>query len=104
MSKFAGTMYHPSTTQPEHVFEGFSWPCLFWGVLWYMVKGMWKWVVISLVVSLLTGGLAWFIFPFMNNKQFTKHLIVKGYLPNDTTKKYFISKGLITEAYPSAKS
>lgn len=100
MSRLVGKMYHPTTKQPVKIYEGFSWSCFFLGVIWYVVKGMWKWTIISTIISLLTGGIAWFFFAFFNNKQYIKHLIGKGYLPDKNTKEYLLLHDLINEQYP----
>jgi len=38
MSKSVGYYYHPANNHPTEIFEGFSWPCLFFGVFWYLYK------------------------------------------------------------------
>ena len=101
MSRLVGKMYNPNTKQEVKIYEGFSWSCFFLGVIWYIAKGMWKWVIISTIICFFTGGIAWFFFAFFNNKQYIKYLIEKGYLPDKNTKDYLLLHGLINEQYPS---
>ena len=65
------------------VFEGFSWPCFFFGAFWYLVKGMWGIGLLWLVLSFATGSvLHWigiFVMPFLANKQYREHLGSRGY-------------------------
>lgn len=100
MSKFIGTVHHPSTSLPIKIYEGFSWPCFFLGIFWYMAKNVWKWAVISFLAALITFGFSWVVFPFLNNKQYIRYLLEKGYLPDENARKYLLAKGLITEDYP----
>ena len=80
MSTFAGQAYHPVNGSTEDIWEGFSWPCLFCGFLWYMYKGMWGWGIIALVLAFITFGVSWLIFPFFANGQYAKALLERGYL------------------------
>lgn len=78
MSRLIGALHDPSTKQPVKIYEGFSWPCLLFGVFWYLSKGIYKWALISSLVSLVTGGLAWIVFPFISNKHYLQLMIEKG--------------------------
>ena len=80
MSTFAGKAYHPINGAIEEVWEGFSWPCLFLGFLWYIYKGMWGWGLIALVLAFATWGISWLVFPFFANEQYAKSLLERGYL------------------------
>ena len=80
MSTFAGQVYHPVNGSTEDIWEGFSWPCLFCGFLWYMYKGMWGWGIIALILAFITFGISWLIFPFFANGQYAKALLERGYL------------------------
>lgn len=80
MSTFAGQAYHPVNGSTEDIWEGFSWPCLFCGFLWYMYKGMWGWGIIALILAFITFGISWLIFPFFANGQYAKALLERGYL------------------------
>ena len=80
MSKFAGKMYHPYNATAVDIYTGFNWPCLFCGFFWFMYKGMWAWAFAGSLAALVTGGLAWFAFPFFANSTHLSHLQSKGYL------------------------
>ena len=49
--------------------------CLLFGGLYFAFKSVWKHFVISLVLSIVTFGLAWLIYPF-----FAKKMIINSYL------------------------
>lgn len=80
MSTFARNARHPINGAVEEVWEGFSWPCLFLGFIWYIYKGMWGWGIIALVLAILTWGISWLVFPFFANEQHAKSLLERGYL------------------------
>lgn len=80
MSTFTRDVYHPLNGSRESIWEGFSWPCFFFGCFWYLSKGLWGWAIISFVTSIGTGGLAWLVFPFFANGQYASALIKRGYL------------------------
>ena len=80
MSKFAAKAYHPINGAPEDTWEGFSWPCMFLGFIWYIYKGMWGWALIALILAMLTFGVSWLFFPFHANDQYTNSLLKRGYL------------------------
>jgi hypothetical protein len=80
MSTLAGKAYHPINGATVEVWEGFSWPCLFFGSLWYISKGMWGLGVISLVLAVCTLGISWLIFPFFANEHHAQSLLKQGYL------------------------
>ena len=83
MSKLVGKAYHPVNDSTEDIWEGFSWPCLFCGFLWYMYKGMWGWGIIVAILAFATFGISWLIFPFFANGQYAKSLLERGYLNED---------------------
>ena len=80
MSRSAGNLYHPLNRYAEPIFRGFSWPCFFFGFLWFAVKGMWGWAIVGLILAFSTFGLSWFVFPFLANEMYTKSLLKQGYL------------------------
>jgi hypothetical protein len=80
MGKYYGRVYHPHAKGAEkNVFKGFSWPCLVSGVFWFAVKEMWGWFLISTVLTFITLGISWFVFPFFANQLYAKDLMDKGY-------------------------
>ena len=83
MSQLVGKAYHPVNGSTEEIWEGFSWPCLSCGFLWYMYKGMWGWGIIALILAFGTFGISWLIFPFFANGQYAKSLLERGYLNED---------------------
>jgi len=80
MSTFAWNAYNPINGAVEEISEGFSWPCLFLGFIWYIYKGMWGWGIIALILAIFTSGISWLFFPFFANEQHTKSLLKRGYL------------------------
>ncbi len=53
---------------------------LFFGVFWFLYKGMWFWFCISVLLVSFTLGIAWFVLPFFSNDLHKKHLLKSGYL------------------------
>jgi len=86
MSKKIDTVYHPINKQPVDIYEGFNWPCLFFGPIWFATKGMWFWAIGSLVIDFISFGVSAFIFPFMANGSHIKHLRSKGWLSEEQLK------------------
>ena len=86
MSKSAGLLFHPLNNHPTAIYEGFSWPCLFFGFLWYIYKGVYIWALISFFAAVFTYGLSTVVFPFLGNKHHKESLLKKGYLsaPRDS--------------------
>lgn len=58
---------------------GFSWTMLFFGLLVPLFRGDGKWAGLSLLISILTCGLGWLVFPFIYNKKYIETLLEKGY-------------------------
>ena len=80
MSKLVAQAYHPVNDSTEGIWEGFSWPCLFCGFIWFMYKSMWGWGIIALILAFATFGVSWLIFPFYANALYAKALLDRGYL------------------------
>lgn len=80
MSTLAGSAYHPINGAAEDIWEGFSWPALFLGFIWFIYKGMWGWGVIAFILALSTFGISWLFFPFFANELYAKSLLGQGYL------------------------
>lgn len=80
MSTLAGNAIHPINHSREPIYEGFSWPCLFFGCFWFVYKGMWGWGIITFALAWMSFGLSWIVFPFFANEQYAKSLVKKGYL------------------------
>jgi formylglycine-generating enzyme required for sulfatase activity len=62
---------------------GYSWTVLFFGIFVPLFRGDILWSIISLVTTILTGGIFWWIFPSFYNKIYIKSLLEKGYIPSD---------------------
>lgn len=70
---------NPNNDYVEEV-SGLSWLwVLLFGTLYFAVKGIWKHVFISLILAILTLGLAWLIYPFFAKGILEKHYLVKGW-------------------------
>ena len=80
MSKLVAKAYHPINDSTEDIWEGFSWPCLFCGFIWFMYKSMWGWGIIALILAFATFGISWLIVPFYANALYAKALLDRGYL------------------------
>jgi len=63
---------------------GFSWTMLFFGFFVPLIRGDWKWAIISLIASAFTVGICWLVFPFVYNKIYIKDKIEHGWIPADT--------------------
>jgi len=87
MSKKIGILYHPINNHPEEIYEGFSWPCLFFGFMWYLVKGMFGWAIVSFLVAGFTFGISLLVFPFFANNHRKESLLNKGYLSEPKSNK-----------------
>jgi membrane protein insertase Oxa1/YidC/SpoIIIJ len=83
MANNVGKAYHPINGSTEDIWEGFSWPCFFFGLFWYLYKGLWGWAIISLCLALITFGISWLIFPFFANEHYAAALLKRCYLNED---------------------
>lgn len=60
---------------------GFSWTTLFFGFLVPMIRGSWKYAILSMLAAGFTAGLAWLVIPFIINKHHIESLLEQGYTP-----------------------
>lgn len=67
------------TGEQKHVKKGFSWTMLFFGVFVPLLRGDWKWFLITAIAAVLTYGVSWVVFPFFYNKLYINDLLKKGY-------------------------
>lgn len=88
MSRLAGRAYHSIKGATEDFWEGFSWPCLFGGFMWFFSKGMWGWGVIALILTIGTFGIAWLIFPFFANGLYAKAFLQKGHFDENNWREW----------------
>jgi hypothetical protein len=79
MSRYVGRVTQTESGLTASVYRGFSWPCLFFGAFWYLVKGMYGLGLLAFVLALPTFGLSWLIMPFLANRQYREHLATRGY-------------------------
>ena len=80
MSEFVGKAFHPTNGSTEDVWEGFSWPCFFFGCFWFGHKGVWGWAAISFLAAIFTFGISWLVIPFFANGFHANSLRKQGYL------------------------
>lgn len=74
---------------------GFSWTMLFFGIFVPLFRGDLKWTVLSLILVIITSGLAWFVLPFIYNKLYIKSLLENGWMPADEmSRNAMLAKGL----------
>ena len=52
-----GQVTHQLTGRTVMLYEGWSWPCFFFGVFWYLVKGMWGAAILYFLIS--CTGFGW---------------------------------------------
>ena len=87
MSTKGEALRHPINGTTEETWDGFSWPALFFGVIWLLVKGLYGHFVTNLVVLVVSAGFAapvvWIIYGFIGNSAHKSSLLKKGYLTND---------------------
>lgn len=62
---------------------GFSWTTLFFGYFVPLFRGDIKWFLVSILLSILTWGISWFIIPFFYNSVYIKSLLASGFVPAD---------------------
>ncbi|MBF0418219.1 MAG: hypothetical protein HQL86_08225 [Magnetococcales bacterium] len=55
------------------------WVFLF-GMFYFVVKGVWRHVFISLVLTMVTFGLAWLVYPFFAKGIMRKHYLRMGWV------------------------
>ena len=91
-----GRMIGPNGTV-KNVKVGYSWTMFFWGSFVPLIRGDIKWFFISLLLSIISLGIAWLVvLPFVYNKVYIKDLIEKGYKPESEELESFMrTKGII---------
>ena len=87
MSTQGETLHHPLNGSNEQTWDGFSWPALFFGVIWLLIKGLYGHFVINLVIAIATAGFAvpviWVVYGFIGNGAHKSSLLKKGYLTSE---------------------
>lgn len=83
MGTRAAVMVQESTGLQVQTYRGWSWPCFFFGSLWYMAKGMWGlgllWFVFSIATASVLHWIGIFYFSAVANRQYLEHLGARGY-------------------------
>jgi len=93
------TLKHNQTGVVKQVTLGFSWTTFLFGGFVPLFRGDLKWFLIMFIVSIVTAGLGWFVFPFIYNKIYIKGLIEKGYVPGDDfSKNQLQANGIVFHA------
>ncbi|MCK5604142.1 hypothetical protein KAR91_19800 [Candidatus Pacearchaeota archaeon] len=77
---------HPTNGKMREAPVGFSWTMLFFGFFPPLFRSDWKWAIITMLVSFVTFGLSWFLFPFFYNKIHAKELIKEGFKVKSITR------------------
>ena len=88
----AVNLKHPSTGLTKKGFYGFSWTTFFFGFFPALFRGDFitfiGGFVIAAIIGIVTFGIGMFvigfIWAFMYNKYYTRKLLEKGYVLNDT--------------------
>lgn len=86
MSSKAEVYVHPANGAKEQSWSGFSWPCLFFGVFWFLFKGLWGWAIAAALLAIPTYGISWLIFPFLANDAHRKSLLKAGWVAEEMAK------------------
>jgi hypothetical protein len=90
---------HPDKDDTCLVPRGFSWSYLFLGPLVCLLRGDVKWMLISFVASIFTGGLSQVILAFMYNNLFLNERLEAGYYPADEETLDLLKREGIAEEY-----
>lgn len=71
-----------NTNEVEQVKVGFSWTMFFFGAFVPLLRGDWKWLLISLLANSLSIGFFCFILSFVYNKIYIKEKLNNNWVPN----------------------
>lgn len=83
---YATINFHQSQTHRlKSAPVGFSWTTLFFGLFPALFRGHFVGAMIMALLSLVTFGLSWLIFPFIYNRMYINHLIGAGYRVSSTS-------------------
>ena len=91
MSKQAEVFVDPKWGTQEQTWTGFSWPCFFLGVFWFLHKRLYGWSAITFLAAIITGGIAWLFFPFFANGVHRTSLLKAGWLPEAQAAEFLVS-------------
>ncbi len=89
MGTRAAVLVQEATGLEVQAYRGWSWPCFFFGSLWYMAKGMWGlgllWFVLSAATASVLHWIGIFYFAAVANRQYLEHLGARGYRARSMT-------------------
>lgn len=91
MSAKAEILVDPKTGVKEQTWSGFSWPCLLFGVFWFLYKRLYGWAAITFLAAIITSGIAWFVFPFFANGVHRSSLQKSGWLQEAQAAEFVVS-------------
>ena len=91
MSSKSEVLVDPKTGVKEQTWTGFSWPCLVFGVFWFLYKRMYGWAAMAALAAILTSGFAWLAFPFFANGVHRSFLQKNGWLPEAQAADFIVS-------------
>ena len=84
MSIKGAVLYHPLNGTTEQTWEGFSFPALFFGVFWLLMKGLFGHFLVNFLIVAITSGIAapvvWFAYGLVGNSAHKSSLLKQGYL------------------------
>ncbi|MEO8244583.1 MAG: hypothetical protein ABI832_20000 [bacterium] len=70
---------HPQSGRIKEAPVGFSWTSLFFGFFPALLRGDWLMAVVMFMLGPITFGISGFVFAFIYNKIYIKHLIGEGF-------------------------
>jgi hypothetical protein len=70
---------HPQNGYVEESAAVWLWTFLL-GSIYFAVKGVWRHVVASLLLALVTGGISWFVYPFFAETILRNHYLRSGWI------------------------
>lgn len=84
-------LQNENTMKTKQAKIGYSWTFFFWGWFTPLIRGDWKWFLITFIVTLILAfttmgvgaGIAQIVFAAMYNKIYIKDLLESGYTPAD---------------------
>jgi hypothetical protein len=96
MSKHIGYLYNPNNYHPIDIYKGYNFPCFLFGFIWFFLKGMYGWGVLSIILSFPTWGIANIFIGIFANGEYQKFLLNKGYLNDEQMR-------ILNDAYAEEK-
>lgn len=89
-------LQHKDTAVIRNAPIGFSWTSLFFGFWVPLLRGDFVWCLLYIILSTVSLGLFWIIFPFIYNKIFLRKLLEKGYNPaNESSRRALVDRKII---------